>query len=69
MEVGGEGDYMPIATLFSAGMTSALRWAAMRAILMFHNCEGHKTVVHRPQLLKRKESRSGFELRSLCLPA
>ena len=36
-------------------MTSALRWAAMRAILMFHNCEGqsHKTVsMHRPQLLK-----------------
>ena len=27
-------------------LTSALRWAAMRAILMFHNCEGqsHKTV-------------------------
>ena len=27
-------------------MTSALRWAARRAILMFHNCEGqsHKTV-------------------------
>ena len=27
-------------------MTHALRWAAMRAILMFHNCEGqsHKTV-------------------------
>ena len=27
-------------------MTSALRWAAMRAILMFDNCEGqsHKTV-------------------------
>ena len=27
-------------------MTSALRWAVMRAILMFHNCEGqsHKTV-------------------------
>ena len=22
-------------------MTCALRWAAMRAILMFHNCEGH----------------------------
>ena len=46
-------------------MTPALRWAAIRAILMFHNCEGqsHKTV-HRPQLLKRKESRSGFEQRS-----
>ena len=27
-------------------MTPALRWAAMRAILMFHSCEGqsHKTV-------------------------
>ena len=27
-------------------MTPALRWAAIRAILMFHNCEGqsHKTV-------------------------
>ena len=27
-------------------MTPALRWAAMRAISMFHNCEGqsHKTV-------------------------
>ena len=32
--------YIPIA------MTPALRWAAMRAILMFRNCEGqsHKTV-------------------------
>ena len=30
----------------TTGMTSALKWAAMRAILMFHNCEGqsHKTV-------------------------
>ena len=38
---------------------------------MFRNCEGqsHKNSVHRPQLLKRKESRSGFEPRSLCLPA
>ena len=45
MEVGGEGDYIPIATV-TTRMTSALRWAAMRAILMFHNCEGqsHKTV-------------------------
>ena len=27
-------------------MTSALRWAAVRAILIFHNCEGqsHKTM-------------------------
>ena len=25
--------------------------------------------VHRPQFLRRKESRSGFEPRSFCLPA
>ena len=36
MEVGGEGDYIPIATLSSlTRMIPALRWAAMRAILMF----------------------------------
>ena len=28
-----------------------------------------KDSVHRPQPLKRKESRSGFEPRSLCFPA
>ena len=33
-------------TVTTSLMTSALRWAAMRAILVFHNCEGqsHKTV-------------------------
>ena len=43
-----------------------------QAILMFHDCEeqSHKQdSVHRPQLFKRKESRSGFERRPLCLPA
>ena len=32
-------------------MTSTLRWAATRAIFMFHNCEGQlsKDSVHRPQ--------------------
>ena len=36
MEVGEEGDYIPIATLsITTRMTSALRWAAMTAILMF----------------------------------
>ena len=44
MEMGEEGDYISIAV--TTRMTSALRWATMRAILMFHNCEGqsHKTV-------------------------
>ena len=35
MEVGEEGEYIPIATL-SPPECPALRWAAMRAILMFH---------------------------------
>ena len=35
MEVGEEGDYIPIATLSPPGMIPPLRWAAMRAILMF----------------------------------
>ena len=34
MEVGEGGDYIPIATL--SRVTPALRWAVMRAILMFH---------------------------------
>ena len=35
MEVVKEGDYVPIATV-TTRMTPALRWAAMRDILMFH---------------------------------
>ena len=52
MEVGEEVDYIYIYKYISlpctvtTRVTSALRWAVMRAILMFHNCEGqsHKTV-------------------------
>ena len=35
MEVGEDGEYIPVATL-SSSEWPALRWAAMRAILMFH---------------------------------
>ena len=44
MEVGVEIIYISLHV--TTGMTYALRWEAMRAILMFHNCEGqsHKTV-------------------------
>ena len=50
MEVrGGEGEREIIYTYrysVTTGMTPALRWTAMRVILLFHNCEGqsHKTV-------------------------
>ena len=46
MKVGGGGILQTYRYTVTIRMTSALRWAAMRAILMFHNCEGqsHKTV-------------------------
>ena len=50
-------------------MTPALRWAAMRAILMFHNCEGqsHKTVSTDHNLSEEKggprRNRSGLAVR------
>ena len=57
-------------------MTAALRWAAMRAILMFHNCEGqsHKQEgVHRPQRLwlaaKVFVSSRSYPFHARCLPS
>ena len=37
MEVGEEGDYIPITNhyIVTTRMTSALKWTVMRAILMF----------------------------------
>ena len=42
MEEGGEGDYnYTYRYTVTTRMTSALRWAVLRAILLFHNnCEG-----------------------------
>ena len=69
--VEGGGSYASLYTV-TTRMTYALKWAAMTAVLMFQNCEGqnHKQdSVHRPQLLKRKETLSRFEPSSLYLPA
>ena len=67
---GGWGLYTCHYTI-TTRMTCVLRRAAMRAILMFHKLQGTKSQdsVHRLQLLKRKESRSGFEPRPHRLPA
>ena len=70
MEMGGEGDYIPIATL----SPHALRWAPMRTILMFQleAKSQDKVTGQYPQtttFLMRKESRSGIEPRSFRLPA
>ena len=45
-EVGRRGRLYTYRCTVTTRMIPALRWAAMRAILMFHNCEGqsHKTV-------------------------
>ena len=44
--VGGGGRLYTYRYTVTTRMTPALRWAATRAVLMFHNCEGqsHKTV-------------------------
>ena len=46
MEVGGRGRLYTYRYTVTTRMAAALRWAAMRAILMFRNCEGqsHRTV-------------------------
>ena len=45
MDVGGEGDYIPIATV-TTRMTYALRWAAMSDFNVSEGSDGqsHKTV-------------------------
>ena len=59
MEVGEEGDYILYTYRYTVTtrMTPALRWAAMRGILMFHNCEGqsHKTVSADHNFFEEKE--------------
>ena len=72
MGVGGEGDYIPIATLSPTRMTPALRWAAMRAILMFHfDCEGqsHKTVSTDHNFFEEKGEPKRYRTEVFCLPA
>ena len=43
---GGRGRLYTYCYTVTARMTPALRWAAMRAILMFHNCEGQSHTDH-----------------------
>ena len=46
MEVGGRERLYTYRYTVTTRMTFTLRWAVMRAVLMFYNCEGqsHKTV-------------------------
>ena len=55
--VGGKRLYTYRCTV-TTRMTYALRWAAMRAILMFDNCEGqsHKTVSTDHKFLRERRA-------------
>ena len=52
-------------------MTFALRWAAMRAILMFHNCEGqsHKTLFTDHNFWREKRAEVDSNRKFFCIPA
>ena len=73
MEVGGEGGRLyTYSYAVTTRMIPALRWAAMRAILMFQQEVMNKVTRQCPQtttFLKRKESRSGIEPRFFRLLA
>ena len=72
MDVEEEGDYNTYRYTVTTRTIPALRWASMRAILMFQLDVMDKVTRQCPQtttILKRKDSRSGMEPRSLRLPA
>ena len=60
MEVGGGGRLYTYRYTVTTRMTSALRWAAMGAILMFHNCKGqsHKTVSTDHNLSRERKTKA-----------
>ena len=72
MVVGGEGGRLyTYRYTVTTRMISALRWAAMRAILIFQYEVMDKVTGQCPQtttFFKRKDSRNGIEPRSFCLP-
>ena len=59
---GGRGRLYTYCYTVTTRMTPALRWAAMRAILMFHNCEGTKSQDSgpRPQLLRERRAEADW---------
>ena len=72
MEVGGRGRVYTYRYTVTTRMTSAFRWAAVRATLMFQYEVMDKVTRQCPRtttFLKRKDSRSGIAARSFRLPA
>ena len=70
MEVGGEGDCILLLHCHhqnDSGIKMGRDESHFNVLLIVRDKVTRQC--HRPQLLKRKESRSGSELRSFCLPA
>ena len=72
MEVLGGGDYIPIRYTVTTRMIPALRWAAMRAILMFRvgsDGQSHRTVSTNHNLFEKKREPKPGRYRTEVLPA
>ena len=69
MEVGGRGRLYTYRYTVTTGMIPALRWAAMSAMLMFHNCDGqsHKTVSTNHNLFEEKREPKRYRTEVLPL--
>ena len=66
---GGRGRLYTYRYTVTIRMITALRWVAMRAILMFHNCEGqsHKTVSTDHNLFEEKGEPKRYRTKVLPL--
>ena len=64
---GGRGRLYTYRYIVTTRMTSALRWAAMTAILMFHNCEGqsYKSVSTNHNLFEEKGEPKWYQIKVL----
>ena len=64
IDVEGRGRLYTYRYTVTTRMTPALRWAAMRAILKFHNCEGQS---HNPKITTFKEKGEPKQIRTEVL--
>ena len=68
MEEVGRGRLYTYRYTVTTGMTLALRWAAMRAILMFHNIVRDKVTRQCPQTTTFEEKREPKRIRTEIPP-
>ena len=61
---GGRGRLYTYRYTVTTRMTSALKWAAMRAILMFHNCEGQIVTRQCPKTTSFEEKGEPKQIRT-----